>query len=320
VPDPMPREIIGFAPEARGSGPARPGRNRLLIAGAAAAVVVIAAVAVLAGIRPGGTSPAGGTAAGHVNSALARLIAQVTGVPVSVSDAAGNGAGQVIAAPTRVTGSPLGADGKPEVLFVGTEYCPYCATEVWSMIVALSRFRTFTGLSTIRSARYELYPPLATWTFYGSAYSSKYLAFVPVETRSDILISRRANPQATGSYTRLQKLTPAQQAVFRKYARLKAVPFLDFGNKYVLTGSGFLPPLLEHQTSSQIAADLRNPASLTGQAILATADYITAALCALTGDQPVGACTPVVRSLLNHGNDASGTAVNLFPQPPASSG
>jgi len=221
VPDPMPREVIDFSPEGLGSGPAHPGRNRLLIAGAAAAVIVIG---------------------------------------------------------------------------------------------------TFTGLSTIRSARYELYPPLATWTFYGSAYASKYLAFVPVETRSNVLISRSANPQATGSYTRLQKLTAAQQAIFSKYARLRAVPFVDFGNKYALTGSGFLPSLLEHQTWIQIAADLRNPASLTGQAILGTANYITAAICALTGDQPARACTPVVRSLLGHGNGTSGTVVNLVPQLPASSG
>ena len=49
-----------------------------------------------------------------------------------------------------VTGSPLTAKGRPEVLCVGTEYCPYCAAQSWALIVALSRFGMFTGLRTIR--------------------------------------------------------------------------------------------------------------------------------------------------------------------------
>ena len=305
-PDSMYPEVIEFSPvtsEPPGK-PANPARNRLLIAGAAVAVVVIAAVAVFAGIRPGGTSAGG--AAGHVNPALARLIAQVTGVPVSTSDAAADGSGLVTGTPTRASGaaSPLAVNGKPEVFYVGEEFCPYCATQSWAMIVALSRFGTFTGLSTIRSASYRPYPSLPTWTFYGSVYASKYLAFVPVETRSNVLISRTGNPQKVSSYTRLQKLTAAQQAIFRRYDRLSAVPFLDFGNKYVLVGSSFLPAVLEHQTWSQIAAALRNPRSGTGQVILGAANYLTAAICALTDDQPVRVCTPAVRSLLAGENTA----------------
>jgi Domain of unknown function (DUF929)/AMP-binding enzyme C-terminal domain len=259
----------------------------------------------------------------HVNPALARLIAQVTGVPVSVSDAAGDGGGQVMMTPGQVTGaaSPLAAHGKPEVMFVGTEFCPYCATQSWSMIVALSRFGTFTGLATIRSARYELFPSLATWTFYGSAYTSSYLAFVPVETRSNVLIGPKDNPQSTSSYTRLQKLTPAQQAIYGRFDKLGGVPFLDFGNRYVLTGSSFPPAVLEHQTWSQIAAALRNPRSAIGRAILGAANYITAAICALTGDQPASACTAVVRSLLGHRPASSpGAAPIIVWSPPPSTG
>ena len=304
-PDPVHPDVIEFSPATPepSERPANPVRNRLLIAGAAAVVVIIAAVVVFAGIRPGITSPGSG-AAGHVNPALARLIAQVTGVPVSTSDAAGDGGVQVTTVPARVsrTGSPLTANGKPGVFYVGEEFCPYCATQSWAMIVALSRFGTFTGLSTIRSARYQSYPALATWTFYGSAYTSKYLAFVPVETRSNVLVSRTASPQSGSSYTRLQKLTAAQQAIFSKYDTLSAAPFLDFGNRYVLVGSSFLPTVLEHQTWDQVAAALRNPRRGTGQAILGTANYLTAAICALTGDQPATACTPEVRSLLGREN------------------
>ena len=42
--------------------------------------------------------------------------------------------------------------GKPEVLFVGAEYCPFCAAERWPLIVALSRFGHFGALHNMQSA------------------------------------------------------------------------------------------------------------------------------------------------------------------------
>jgi len=192
----------------------------------------------------------------------------------------------------------LVARGKPEVLYVGTEYCPYCAAQSWAVIVALSRFGTFTGLSTIRSGNYRPDPNLATWTFYGSAYSSRYLAFVPVETKSNVLTARTANPQKGSSYTRLQTLTAGQQAIYNRYDKTRVVPFLDFGNRSVIVGSSFDPLVLQKLTWSQIAASLRQPVSLAGWAILGAANYFTAAICQLTDDRPARACTPVVRKLL----------------------
>jgi hypothetical protein len=40
---------------------------------------------------------------------------------------------------------------------------------------------------------------------------------------------------------------------------------------------------------------------VTDQSFLGTANYITAAICQLTHDQPATACTPAVRSLLPGG-------------------
>jgi hypothetical protein len=225
-------------------------------------------------------------------------VAQVTSVPAGLAEAVGDGHGQVTGRPAVVTGSPLEANGKPEVLFVGSEYCPYCAAERWALVVTLGRFGTFTGLHTIRSGNYQPYPDLATWTFYGSAYSSRYLTFVAVETRSNVLVSRAANPQDRGSYTTLQKLTGAEQAILNRYDTTSSVPFVDFGDRSVIVGASFDPLVLQQQTWSQIAAALRNPASPAGQAILGAANYMTAAICQLTGDEPATACTPAVRGLL----------------------
>jgi hypothetical protein len=297
-PDRSAPEIVDFSPN--------PARTRLLIAIAAVAVLGVAAAVVFVVIKPGAP------AAGHANPALARVIAQVTSVPVRTSDAAGDGTDRVITKPAAVAGPPLTAHGKPEVLYVATEYCPYCATQSWAMIVALSRFGTFTGLRAIRSAALnsalaqtisdQFFPALDTWTFYGSAYTSRYLTFVPVETRSNILVSRNADPLKKTSYTVLQRLTPAQQAIFAKYDNQRAVPFTDFGNRYALTGSSFDPTVLEHETWSQLAAELRNPRGIRGRSILGAVNHITAAICQLTGDQPATACTPAVRSLLPSGS------------------
>src|SRR5215471_2257181 len=48
-----------------------------------------------------------------------------------------------------VSGPPpilVGPTGKPQFLYIGAEYCPYCAAQRWSTVVALSHFGTFDKL------------------------------------------------------------------------------------------------------------------------------------------------------------------------------
>ena len=82
-----------------------------------------------------------------------------------------------------VSAPALTIGGKPEILYIGAEYCPYCATERWAMVLALGRFGTL-----LRAARHPLVqhrrdPSTPTLTFHGSHYTSKYLNFTPVETQ-----------------------------------------------------------------------------------------------------------------------------------------
>jgi hypothetical protein len=122
---------------------------------------------------------------------------------------------------TAVSGPPLARGGKPGVLYVATEYCPYCAMENWPLIVALSRFGQFTGLTTSRSPEFEHIAPVDSWTFYGLHYASPYLSFVPVEQYSNVLVKATADPDARESYRKLQQLTPAQQALFARYDKTR---------------------------------------------------------------------------------------------------
>ncbi len=177
-------------------------------------------------------------------------------------------------------------------------YCPYCAAQNWALIVALSRFGSFSGLSTVRTHHYDNTPPIDGWMFYGSSFTSKYLTFVPVETDSNTLVSARANSADKKSYRPLQRLTSAQQAVFSKYDATRAVPFLDFANKAVVTGSDLDPSAIAGKTWSQIASTLRDPGNSTAEAILSAANLLTAQICYLTENRPAAACPRAVTAVV----------------------
>jgi hypothetical protein len=272
-------------------------RNRLLIAGGAVVVVVAVALALVLTHGGSGGQASGSGPTGPTGTELASLTAQVTSVPVAVLDQVGGG--QVTSVPSAITGDPLTSDGKPEMLYIGAEYCPYCAAERWSMIVALSRFGTFTGLATTHSAARngagtaEPYPNTATWTFANASFTSNYVTFTSVEEFTNI-----PDP-STGGYTTLQTPTAEQQALLQKYdaANNGAIPFIDFGNRYMSVGASYDPGVLKGLTWSQIATDLHDPTTAVAKSALGAANYITAALCKLTSDKPATACTGAVQAL-----------------------
>jgi Domain of unknown function (DUF929) len=277
-------------------------RKRILLA-AGSIVVVLAVVLTFVIIKlnskpSSSSSSAQGLSNGPTGSALAAVVGKVTSVPASALEAVGDGGGAVTGKPTTISGTPLTANGKPEMFYMGAEYCPYCAAERWAMIVALSRFGTFTGLATVHSGvangagQAEPDPNTPTWTFVHATYSSPYLTFTPVEIQTNI-----PDP-STGTYTLLQKPTAAQQALVTKYdGSGGAIPFIDFGNHYVISGVSYDPGVLAGLSWSTIATDLSNPNSPVAKAVDGTANYITAAICKMTGNQPASACTTAVQSL-----------------------
>src|SRR5690348_18371764 len=75
----------------------------------------------------------------------------------------------------HVAGDPLkGANGKPEIFYFGAEYCPYCAAERWSLIMAMSRFGEYKDLRLMKSGPApEAFPDTNTFTFEHSTYTSQ---------------------------------------------------------------------------------------------------------------------------------------------------
>jgi thiol-disulfide isomerase/thioredoxin len=207
----------------------------------------------------------------------------ITGVPASALATVGKGSVLTFnpAPITKVTGPALTSNGKPEMLYIGAEYCPYCAATRWSMAVALSRFGTLsTPLHGIHSSSSDVYPDTATLTFYKTGYNSKYLVFTPVENEN---INRSL----------LQPTTAQQNQVWARYEpdpTQRGYPFISFGNKYVLKTPIYNPAVLKGLTWSQIAADLHSPSSPVAQGVLGGANYITAAICKMTNNQPASVC------------------------------
>jgi hypothetical protein len=274
-------------------------KRRLWLAGGSIVAVIAVVVAFVLASSNGGSSgsASGNTAPAPTGSALTSVLHQLTSVPAATLDQIG--AGTTAANPTSITGAPLTSGGKPEVLYIGAEYCPYCAAERWAMIVALNRFGTFSGLAPIRSAakdgggNAEPFPLTPTWTFAKASYTSSFLTFTPVEEYTNI------PDKATGFYTLLQPLTAAQQALLNKYdaANQGAIPFIDYGNRYVSVGASYNPAILSGLTWAQIADDLHDPSSTVAKSVLGTANFATAAICSLTNNQPASACTATVRAL-----------------------
>ena len=267
-------------------------RRRILIASGSILVVIAVVVAFI--VVKANNKPSGSSSNGPTGSALASVVSKVTNVPASTLDTIGDGGGAFTGKIQSVNGgTPLTSGGKPEMLYMGAEYCPYCAAERWSMIVALSRFGTFSGLSTVHSSTTDTPSNLPTFTFHGSSYTSKYLTFTPVEMQTNVL------DQSTGNYATLEKPTAAQQALLTKYdappyvssADAGAIPFIYFGGKYLSVGASYDPTVINGKTWDQIASALSDPNSSIAKAIGGSANHITAAICKMTGNQPASVCS-----------------------------
>lgn len=265
-------------------------KRRMAIAGGTV-VAVLAAVAVMVVVKVvvGDGSPKKSPQAA-ASGETAKVVAAITKVPADVLDKIGKGKATTL--PTAIEDQPgLTADGKPLVLYVGAEYCPYCAAQRWAAVVALSRFGTFSGLSLTRSASApEVFPDTPTVTFHGSSYTSQYLTFQGVETSSNV-------PQGKG-YAPLDKLTPEQNKIVQTINAppyvpedsAGAIPFLDLGNKYFIVGSSFDPEVLKGKSAQQIADALARPDDPIAKAVDGAANSLTATICKITNNQPGEVC------------------------------
>ncbi len=222
------------------------------------------------------------------------VLKAVTQVDPNVSNTVGTGG---VKDPLQATkNSPptlTGPTAKPEILYMGAEYCPYCAAERWAMVVALSRFGTFSHLDETTSSSTDVYPSTPTFTFYHSTYTSSYIDFVPVELQGNVADS-------SGSYPTLQTPTSEEQNLINTYdappyidaSSAGSIPFIDIANRYVQIGlpQGYSAQDLAGLQWQDIANDLSDAGSPVAQHIIGSANYLTAAICIVTQQRPGSVC------------------------------
>jgi Domain of unknown function (DUF929) len=204
---------------------------------------------------------------------------------------------------TATKGKPpilKGPTGKPELFYDGAEYCPYCAAQRWSTAVALSRFGKFTKLPETTSSSSDVDPSTATLAFYGSSYTSSYIDFVPVEETTN-------QSDGNGGYTPLQTPTTAEAKIISTYnappyTSSPGIPFISVANQYLQLVPAYDPASLAGLSQQTIAGDLSDSSSTVTKNILGGANYLTAAICAVTNNQPASVCTtgviPVIEQSL----------------------
>jgi len=247
-------------------------------------VVALVVVGLLNAVHRGGganTSSASHSAAKDKRTLLGAL----TGLdPAVVADVGAGGLASPFAA-VKDAPALLGAGRRPQVVFLSTEGCGLCAAQRWSMIVALGRFGTLKDLPLAISSIKDPVGPLATFSFSNLAYTSKYVDVVAVETAD-----ANGRPLAT--------LSPADQRVVDTYdappyvpaSAAGGVPWLDIANRYVASGSGYPAKTITNLNWSQIAEKLGDARDPVAMAVVGNANWITAAICRVTGMSPSSVC------------------------------
>ena len=267
-------------------------RRRRLVGGAVAVVVVaVAAMIGVAAVRGSGSGGSGTPTGDGVP--IAKMLADT---PQQTISAIGLGSAQFL--PFAVHDAPLTSDGKPEVLYLGADYCPFCAAERWPLVLALSRFGTFTNLGLTTSGEGEVFAGTHTFSFHDSAYRSDYISFVGRELYDNVPISR-------GRFHPLDKATDAEAALLAKYGN--AFPIVDFGGRYVQNKASYSPGILKGMSANDIAMAVGIPQSPVAEAIGGSANALTAAICGVTGGKPAAVCTdPAIVAALSKINASSG--------------
>jgi len=266
----------------RAAAQARHRYHRHLAIGAIIAVIAIALGGVLFFVFGGTSSGPTPVVAPTADAAVVNTVASLT--PAQLQTAVNEVSASDLNLPAVIKGAPeLVAGGKPEIVSIGAEYCPFCAADRWALVAALSQFGTWSNLNLTTSSSTDLYPSTVTFTFHGAVYTSKYLSFTGLEL-------------STNTHVALDTPTAAQQNLLKVYdappyqKQAGSIPFVDFAGKSLTVGAPFDPGVLKGLSALQIATATQTPSSPAGKAIDATAGYLTRQLCQLTGGQPLNVC------------------------------
>ena len=292
---------------------AKRGSNRVTFIAIGVVLLIVAIFLVIDLTGSPAKSPTTGPSPSAISSgqsplpAPSNMVGPVTTIPLSVYNSVGVYGQQL---PMTVTKgqAELTSGSLPRMVYVGAEYCPYCAMSRWAFVAALSRFGTFKNLKMTSSANSDGNIP--TFSFLGSTYTSKYLTFTPYE-------------QEDRNQNALQTVPNDVEALYVKYDGNPSsltpasfnpggvgIPFVDIANRAVSSGApGFFQPVQDAlqgggpasttaAASAIIATAMHDPSTVEASALgvkylIAFANYLTAGICLADGGKPVSVCNSV---------------------------
>ena len=250
-------------------------RRSVLIAGIASVVVlvIVGAVVAFALFAPKAPQTTAATS-GAVSDTVAK---DVSSVPASAFDAVGVGSAQGGVVKSISGGTVQEKDGKPRLIYVGAEYCPYCASERWSLVTALSRFGTWSGLEYMVSTDNDQPASIPTLSLKDAKFTSDYLNFESYEAQD-----RDGKPLQT---------VPADVQKIEQSTGTTGIPFIWFAGTAYQSGALYDGTVLQNLSQEKIASQLATPTSDVAKGVLGGANLTTARLCQLTGNKPADVCT-----------------------------
>ncbi len=185
------------------------------------------------------------------------------------------------------------------MLYVGAEYCPYCAAERWAFAAALSRFGTFSTLGTTHSSSADVVPNTPTLSFHGAKYASDVISFTGEETTSNKRTASGYQSRWTSSPAPTSALSTSTTSRRTSRAAAGASRSSTSAAGTSRAGATYDPGLLAGMSHAAVAKAMTDPSSKVGQAIDGSANLFTAAICQTTGSKPANVCqSPGVQAAL----------------------
>ncbi len=183
-----------------------------------------------------------------------------------------------------INGPRVDKGDKVGMLYVGADFCPFCAGQRWALVLTLLRFGQFTGLEYMASSPTDVYANTPTFSFQHATYKSKYVKFETVET-------------ADRHGKKLESMNDAQNAIFNKFDAppyspgFGNIPFVYVDGQYLVTRPLVGPNDLSGMDWEQIASTLKNQESDLFQSVMPQINALSAAICSLDGGNPDSVCS-----------------------------
>ncbi|EZQ02239.1 MULTISPECIES: DUF929 family protein [Acidianus] len=167
-------------------------------------------------------------------------------------------------------------EGKPVIIFIGAEWCPYCNAESWALLIALERFGNITGLQYMESSSSDIFPNTHGFSFTNVNYSSKYISFLEYEYQD----------------RNYQPLQPVPQNIYKLWMNLThgSIPFIYIAGHFYQAGSNIYPGILAGKNWTYIISQISNKSSPIAKAIYTSANILTAMICQADGNHPSYVC------------------------------